>query len=75
MPQLKTIDQFCDDNPAFTPSAVRHLIFKHAPRDQYNSYSDHALQRAVIRTGRRVRIDERAFLEGLTELSENRPSS
>lgn len=75
MTRLKLIDQFCADHPEFTQGAVRHLIFKHAPRDQNNPHSDHALQKAVIRTGRRVRINDELFMEGLAEISKNRQAT
>ena len=53
--QLKTIPQFCKDNPAFTQGGVRHL----------QSIKGKALADAgaVVRFGRRLLIDEVRFLE------------
>jgi hypothetical protein len=69
MIQLRTVQQFSDANPAFSASSIRHLIFQHAPRNKNNPYSDHALQHAVIRIGRRVLIDEEPFLNALRGLN------
>ena len=69
MPILKTVKQFVHDNPWTTESGLRHLIFEHAPVNRHNPASDHALQSAVIRVGRKVLIDEAALIEGLRRIS------
>lgn len=68
MTTLKTVKQFVRDNPWTTESGLRHLIFEHAPVNKNNSTSDHALQDAIIRVGRKVLIDEPALLDGLRGL-------
>lgn len=63
-PILKTVSQFCEDNPAFTQSALRNLIFKAEAR--YTSKGEikgNGLIEtgALKRLGRKVLIDETAF--------------
>ncbi len=64
-PVLLTVDQFSERNPAFTPPALRNLIFKAEPRQSSkgtipgNGLADAG---AIIRLGRRVLIDESKFL-------------
>lgn len=64
-PILLTIEQFSARNPAFTPGALRNLIFKaksrHSSRGEVpgNGLTECG---AVIRLGRRVLLDEREFL-------------
>lgn len=51
---LKTIRQFCEDNPAFTQGGMRSLVFYRG---------DEATKAgAIVRFGRRVLVDEDIFL-------------
>lgn len=64
MSQLKTINQFSETNPAFTPGALRALIFKANPRVTHEGeVPGNGLIEcgAIIRLGRRVLIDEAKF--------------
>lgn len=61
---LKTVEQFSNDNPCFTPSALRNLIFKADERHA----SDGKIKGnglieagAILRIGRKVLIDENQF--------------
>ena len=60
-----TVEQFSERNPAFTPPALRNLIFKAESRQSTkgeipgNGLADAG---AVVRLGRRVLIDEAKFL-------------
>ena len=74
MKKLTTVKQLANENPAFSEASIRHLIFKHAPLDRHNTYSDHALQNAVIRIGRKVVIDEERFYEGLRAINLRQPT-
>ena len=63
-PIYKTVEQFSNDNPAFTPSALRNLIFKADERHA----SDGIIKGnglieagALVRIGRKVLIDENQF--------------
>jgi hypothetical protein len=63
---LYTVKQFPLAHPAFTASSLRNLIFNAAPR--YSSKGEvpgNGLLEcgAIIRLGRKILIDERAFLE------------
>ena len=49
--KLKTVKQFCADNPAFPEGGVRWQIFN----EKQNGLAESG---AVIRMGRRVLIDE-----------------
>ena len=63
---IKTISQFCNDNPAFTQAAMRGLIFKAEPRithDGTKPGNGLIEAGAIIRIGRRVLIDEAKFFE------------
>ena len=55
-PQLRTVDQFCREHPAFTPGGVRWLLF-HRHRN--------GLAGAIVRVGRRVLIDVDQFFAWL----------
>jgi len=65
-PALKTVEQFSKDNPAFTQSAMRNIIFKAESRHtskgviQGNGLIESG---ALKRLGRKVLIDETAFYE------------
>jgi hypothetical protein len=53
-PQLATVPQFCERHPAFTQGGIRHLLF----------IKGHEAEEAgaVVRFGRKLLIDEAAFL-------------
>ncbi|MCK9394335.1 MAG: hypothetical protein M0Q44_01940 [Methylobacter sp.] len=54
MPTLSTVNQFTAKQPAFTPAAIRALIF--------NEHSNGlAKSGAIVRIGRRVLIDNEKF--------------
>jgi len=60
-----TVEQFSERNPAFTPPALRNLIFKAEPRQSSKGEvpgNGLAESGAIIRLGRRVLIDEAKFL-------------
>lgn len=62
--QVKTVTQFCNDNPAFSQSAMRGLIFKAEQRITHEGTKPgNGLIEAgaIIRIGRRVLIDEAKF--------------
>lgn len=64
-PILLTVEQFSARNPAFTPPALRNLIFKAAPRQSSRGEipgNGLAESGAIIRLGRRVLLDEGKFL-------------
>lgn len=52
---LKTIPQFCNDNPAFTTGGIRHI--------QFTKEKELAQSGAVVRFGRKLLIDEQKFLD------------
>lgn len=54
-PNLKTVPQFCSDNPAFKPGGVRAALFHRGPEAEEAG--------AVVRFGRKLLIVEDAFLE------------
>ena len=63
-PIYKTVEQFSKDNPAFSPSALRNLIFKADERVSTNGViAGNGLLEAgaIIRIGRKVLIDESRF--------------
>ena len=63
-PVYKTVEQFCKDNPAFTSSSIRNLIFKSDERLSSNGViagNGLAEAGAIIRIGRKVLIDENCF--------------
>ena len=51
---LFTIPQFCERNPAFSPGGIRSALFYRGDLAEQAG--------AVVRFGRRVLIDETAFL-------------
>jgi len=64
--QIKTVAQFCNENPAFTQAAMRGLIFKAESRITHEGTKPgNGLIEAgaIIRIGRRVLIDEARFFE------------
>ena len=54
IPDLFTIQQFCDVHRAFTPGGMRWQIFN----ENTNGLSDAG---AIVRVGRRVYIDEEKY--------------
>ena len=63
-PSYKTVEQFSKDNPAFTSSSIRNLIFKADERKSTNGViTGNGLIEcgAVIRVGRKVLINETKF--------------
>lgn len=63
-PIFKTVKQFSKDNPAFTKSALRNLIFKADERHTSNGVikGNGLLEAgALIRIGRKVLIEENNF--------------
>ena len=64
-PVILTVEQFAGRNTAFTPAAIRNLIFKAGPRQSSKGEvpgNGLAEAGAIIRLGRRVLIDESKFL-------------
>jgi hypothetical protein len=64
-PVLLTVEQCATRNPAFTPAALRNLIFKAAPRHStMGEIPGNGLIEAgaVVRLGRKVLINEAKFL-------------
>ena len=59
-PRLRTIHQFCEENPAFTENSLRWHVFN-ANKNGLNQYS------ALKRLGRRVLIDTDRFFLWLEE--------
>lgn len=63
-PVYKTVEQFSNDNPCFTPSALRNLIFKadeHLSSNGVIAGNGLLEAGAIIRIGRKVLIDENRF--------------
>lgn len=52
---LVTVKQFCDRNPAFPIGGVRHHLF-------YRNENGLTASGAVIKLGRKILIDELAFI-------------
>ena len=64
--KLHTVAQFPNAHPAFTPAALRNLIFKARQRHSTNGeIPGNGLFEAgaIIRIGRKVLIDEERFFE------------
>ena len=65
-PTYKTVEQFSNDNPCFTASSLRNLIFKGDARQSTNGLiTGNGLLEigAVIRIGRKVLINEDRFYQ------------
>ncbi len=65
-PIYKTVEQFSNDNPCFTPSALRNLIFKADERQSTNGViAGNGLLEvgAIVRVGRKVLINEDRFYQ------------
>ena len=68
--KLHTVEQFPNAHPAFTPAALRNLIFKAQPRHSTNGeIPGNGLIEAgaIVRIGRRVLIDEDRFFDWLRD--------
>ncbi len=57
---LRTVDQFCGENPAFTPGGIRWKIFK-ADENGLKAAD------AIVWCGRRVYIDVDRFFDWLNK--------
>ncbi|MDP2902972.1 MAG: hypothetical protein Q8N96_07650 [Methylovulum sp.] len=55
-PKLSTVNQFCEQNPAFKVGGMRDWIFK----EHQNGL---AKSGAIVRIGRKVLIDESLFFD------------
>lgn len=69
-PSLKTVSQFCEDNPAFTQPAMRNLIFKaEARHTSKGEIKGNGLIEAgaLKRLGRKILIDEVAFYQWIDD--------
>ncbi len=77
-PVFLTVEQCSRRNPAFTPAAIRNLIFKAEPRQSsIGTIPGNGLLEAgaLLRLGRRVLIDEAKFLQWVEDkASESRGS-
>jgi hypothetical protein len=62
---LALIEQFCEENPAFTPAAVRHLIANERQNGMFEA-------RVVYRLQRRVYINVDCFFAWLEARQEPR---
>ena len=65
-PSYKTVEQFSNDNPCFTPSSLRNLIFKADQRQSTNGViAGNGLLEvgAIVRVGRKVLINEDRFYQ------------
>ena len=65
-PVLKTVEQFSNDNPAFTQASLRNLIFKAEARHTSKGLikGNGLIETGVIkRIGRKVLIDEIKFYQ------------
>jgi len=56
--QFSTVEQFAKKYPAFTPASLRWLLFNR---------ESNGLSSAVVQLGRRVLIDEAAFVSWLRD--------
>lgn len=65
-PVLRTVPQFSEKHPAFTQPALRHLIFQASPRQSSKGeIKGNGLDKAIVRVGRKVLIDEGRFFDWL----------
>ena len=76
---LLTVQAFSERWPAWTQAALRNLIFNST--DRHNSRGERipgnrlAEAGAIVRIGRRVLIDERAFFQWIADLQKARAGS
>jgi len=63
---LRTVSQFCEGNTAFTHASVRWIIFRSGDESDpiYSRFRP-----AIHRIGRKILIDESAFLAIATDTS------
>ena len=69
-PVLKTVEQFSNDNPAFTQASLRNHIFKAEPRHTSKGViAGNGLIEcgAIKRIGRKVLIDEIKFYQWIDQ--------
>jgi len=65
-PVLRTVPQFSEKHPAFSQPALRHLLFHARPRhSSKGEIAGNGLDKAILRVGRKVLIDEVRFFEWL----------
>ena len=65
-PTLSTVRQFAARHPAFTEGALRWLVFQASNPDAARDPARvRAFRSVIVRLGRRVLIDERAFFAWL----------
>ena len=63
---LLTVQQFTTKYPAWTPGAVRNMIFHSHPRKSSRGpIPGNGLGPAIVRLGKKVMIDEAKFFEWL----------
>ena len=69
-PIYRTVAQFSEKHRAFSPPSLRHLIFKSHPRQSSKGeIKGNGLDKAIVRVGRKILIDEARFFEWLAEQS------
>jgi hypothetical protein len=69
-PTLSTVDQFATRHHAFSQASLRHLIFQSRQRQSSRgAIPGNGLDKAILRVGRKVLIDERKFFEWLAALN------
>ena len=67
-PVLSTVDQFAAKHPAFSPSSLRNLIFLASDRHTSKGLiRGNGLDKAIVRIGKRVLIDEAGFFSWIME--------
>ena len=70
-PVLSTVAQFAERHPSFTEPSLRHLIFESKPRrSSKGQIEGNGLDRAIVRVGRKVLIDEAKFFDWLAAQNE-----
>jgi len=63
---LLTVQKFCTKHDAWTPGAIRNMIFHSQPRKSSRGpIPGNGLAPAIVRLGRKVLIDEAKFFEWL----------
>ena len=69
-PILLTVAKFAERHPSFTEPSLRHLIFESKPRQSSKGeIKGNGLDKALVRVGRKILIDEARFFEWLAEQS------
>lgn len=65
---LLTVRQFSEKHPAFSQASIRYLIFQSKPRESSRgTVPGNGLDRALLRLGKRVLIDEFKFFAWLDD--------